>query len=301
QYHITEPVAAYNGKGRWGVPIDPFLGIGNQPPYYILADPPGSSSNRPEFQLTTPMTVSNANNLAAYISANCDPGPGYGTLTVLKVPPNTNIAGPVQVANAFRSDPVVSHDISLFNGPGGQSTIAHGNLLTLPVGNSFLYVEPLYVQSNYPLLARVITYYGQQIGYESNLTDSLNDIRLPNQSTGQLVNSQNGGQSTTSPPPTTPPPTPTTPPPTPTTPPPTTTTPPANGSTSVPGTQVRLLQQIDSYFKESQHAYKQGNFAAGARAQAKAQQLIETYLARYGSLPARGSPAPKSPPSPSGG
>jgi uncharacterized membrane protein (UPF0182 family) len=289
QYHITNPVAAYNGKGRWGVPIDPFLLTGNQPPYYILADPPGTTSNRPEFQLTSPMTVSNANNLAAYISANCDRN-GYGTLTVLKVPNNTNIAGPLQVANAFKSDPVVSQNLTLFNGQGGQTSIRHGNLLTLPVGGSFLYVEPLYVQSNYPLLARVITYYGGKIGYEANLNQSLNDIRLPNQSTGELLNQNPGNQNPTTPPPTSTAPTT-----------PTNTTspapPPTGGSTSVPATQVQLLQQIQTYFQDSQQAYKHGNFAAGAKWQAKAQQLIEQYLRKYRSLPAGGSPTANASPS----
>jgi hypothetical protein len=59
---------------------------------------------------------------------------------------------------------------------------------------------------------------------------------------------------------------------------------------------VQLLQQIDAYFQDSQRAYKQGNFAAGARWQAKAQQLIEQYLRNYGSLPGGGSgPATASP------
>jgi hypothetical protein len=61
-----------------------------------------------------------------------------------------------------------------------------------------------------------------------------------------------------------------------------------------------LLQQIDGYFKQSQQAYKQGNFAAGARAQAKAQQLIEDYLGKYGALRAPGASAPASSATPTG-
>jgi hypothetical protein len=61
------------------------------------------------------------------------------------------------------------------------------------------------------------------------------------------------------------------------------------------------LQQIDGYFKQSQQAYKQGNFAAGARYQAKAQQLIEKYLGKFGPLPSGGSSPGRAPsPTPSG-
>jgi hypothetical protein len=64
---------------------------------------------------------------------------------------------------------------------------------------------------------------------------------------------------------------------------------------------VQLLQQIDGYFKHSQEAYKRGNFALGARDQAKAQQLIEQYLAKYGSLPSKRSSSPaRSSPTPGG-
>jgi uncharacterized membrane protein (UPF0182 family) len=279
QYHITNPVASYNGRGKWGVPIDPNQRTGSQPPYYILADQPGQSSNKPVFQLTSPMTVTNANNVAAYISADCGPN-DYGHLTVLKVPSNTNVAGPVQVANAFRSNPTVSHDISLFNQQSGQSRVVHGNLLTLPVGNSFLYVEPLYVRAAYPILARVITYFGGHIGYEATLNDSLNDLRL-GRSAGTLVNSENGaGQTGTSSPPSSPQ--------APETPPHSTSAPPT-GTISVPANQVQLLQQINTDFKRSQRAYANGNYRAGAIGQADAQQLIEQYLRTYGALPVSGS------------
>ena len=114
------------------VPADPF-NTGNQPPFYVLAAPPAGSSNTPEFQLTSVMTVNNSPNLAAYISVDCDAGPDYGQMTVLQVSGNSVIQGPQQIANDFKTQSKISEDITLLG--TGQSRVIHGNLLTLPVGS----------------------------------------------------------------------------------------------------------------------------------------------------------------------
>ncbi|MCU1655989.1 MAG: conserved rane protein of unknown function, partial [Pseudonocardiales bacterium] len=175
QYHVTDPVTFYNVRDKWTVPVDPNATSGDQPPYYVLADAPGGNGSTPEFQLTTPMMVNNSPNLAAFISANSDPGPNYGKITVRVVTNNGAIQGPQQIANVFKTNTQISKDISLLN--QGQSSIIHGNLLTLPVGGTFLYVEPLYVQSSYPTLQRVLVSYGDKIGYGATLADALSDLR----------------------------------------------------------------------------------------------------------------------------
>jgi uncharacterized membrane protein (UPF0182 family) len=205
QYHITDPVDAYNGKGKWQVPDDPFAARGiAQPPYYILAAPPtGPIGDKPEFQLTTPMVVpGGTNNLAAYVSADSDYGPNYGKISVLEVPTQNNIDGPSQIGNIFTSEPVISKDISLLG--TGQSSVLHGNLLTLPVGRSFLYVEPLYVQgtggsASFPTLRRVLVTYGDNTGYGKTLADALQDLQTPGE-VGASIDTGNGGSTQTPPP-----------------------------------------------------------------------------------------------------
>ena len=61
QYHVDDPVTFYNVRDKWTVPDDPAATTGgDQPPYYVLADPPGTpASTEPQFQLTTPMMVNN--------------------------------------------------------------------------------------------------------------------------------------------------------------------------------------------------------------------------------------------------
>jgi hypothetical protein len=289
QYHITQPVDSYNGKGRWSVPPDPFVVGENQPPYYVLASPPGSPSNAPQFQLTTPMVVNGATNLAAYISANSDNGANYGTLTVLEVTGKSTIYGPSQVANDLKSTAVISKDITQLD--QGQSAVLHGNLLTLPVGNSFLYVEPLYVESTasssaFPTLQRVLVRYGNgnQVGYEATLSDALDDIRLQRApgslvSTGQTSGSGNTTSPTVSP------------------------TPTQNGSSSsssaqppLPASVTAVLAQLDTAFANLDAAYKTGDPVKIGQAEAEIKRLSEQYQKLRGgsasSTPPKSSPSP---------
>ena len=62
----------------------------------------------------------------------------------------------------------------------GNSTVKQGNLLTLPVGGGFLYVQPVYVQStssgSYPLLQKVLVAFGDKIAFEDTLDQALNEF-----------------------------------------------------------------------------------------------------------------------------
>ncbi|MFL6162741.1 MAG: UPF0182 family protein [Jatrophihabitantaceae bacterium] len=272
QYHVDDPRQFYNVADKWTVPNDPNIGgstTAAQPPYYVLASTPGGSSGAPEFQLTTPMKVNNSTNLAAYISVNSDPGADYGKMTVLRVPSSNVIQGPEQIANTFNSTSAISKDISLLD--SGGSSVIHGNLLTLPIGNSFLYVEPLYVQASgangYPILQRVLVAYGDKVGYAANLSNAL--INLSVGETGASLTTPGA----TSPPDTsTPSSSASSPTPTPT---PTQSSSPPPSAT--PG-EVQLLAQLDIALSKLQAAYKAGDFAAVGQAQADVQRLTEAYL-----------------------
>jgi uncharacterized membrane protein (UPF0182 family) len=262
QYHVDDPVRFYNVADKWTVPTDPFATSGDQPPYYVLANPAAGKSTTPQFQLTTPMTVNNSPNLAAYISVNSDAGPDYGKMTVLVVPNKTAIQGPQQIANVFKTQSQISEDITLLD--TGQSRIIHGNLLTLPLGNSFLYVEPLYVQSTYPTLQRVLVTYGDAIGYGATLSAALSDLQ-PGHTVGQTLKELGA---TTTPPSSSSP----------------TATPSSTGTASPTGpvSKDALLAELNSAFSELQNAYKSGDFAVIGQAQAKVQKLLQQYETKYG-------------------
>ena len=279
RYHVDDPVTFYNVRDQWTVPTDPTAASGDQPPYYIIADKPEGNGTASEFQLTSPMKVNNRDNLAAYITVDSDPD-GYGKMTVFKLPTNSTIQGPTQVFNRFSSEPAISRDISLLNQGGSQ--VLHGNLLTLPVGNTFLYVEPLYVAragGGFPLLQAILVAYGDQLGYGSSVSDALTHLAPVGQVPPLRTAASPGGTVPSSTP--TPTPTPTRP----STSPPSSTAPPAAGADTV-------LKQLDAAFTELQNAYKSGDLARIGEAQAKVQRLTQEYIALRGSATATPTPSP---------
>ncbi|PRW64784.1 UPF0182 family protein [Actinopolyspora mortivallis] len=180
RYHVDNPGDFYATRGFWEVPNDPNesqrSGPGEkQPPFYVIAQAP--TQDKPTFQLTSAMTPLERQNLSAWISASSDPE-NYGELTVLELPTDNQTLGPGQVQRKMESTPKVTEDRTLFDNPGVRAMF--GNLLTLPVKGGMLYVEPIYIRPNsedsYPQLARVLTSYGDRVGYADTLQESLEQI-----------------------------------------------------------------------------------------------------------------------------
>jgi uncharacterized membrane protein (UPF0182 family) len=175
RYHITDPHSFYAGTDYWKVPDDPTKdGFTAQPPYYLTLARPGQTT--PSFQLTTSLLQNNGRNLAAFVSADSDPASStYGTLFTLQLPSNALVPGPGLVHNDFRAFPAASTEISLLDQHG--STVDEGNLLTLPIGGSFVYVEPLYVRStaatSFPTLKRVLVDFNGTVAYAPTLAAAL--------------------------------------------------------------------------------------------------------------------------------
>ena len=180
-YHVDTASAYYGGQDFWRVPSDPStLGQNSaaQPPYYQTMQLPGAT--KPAFSLSTSFVPRGGRqNLTAFAVVNSDAGPDYGKITVLQLPRSTNIAGPSQVSSNFEAKPDVAQALSLLR--QGGSDVVLGNLLTLPVGNGLLYVEPVYVKatansSSYPLLQKVLVSFGDQIGFDSTLQGALDQV-----------------------------------------------------------------------------------------------------------------------------
>ena len=100
------------------------------------------------------------------------------------------IQGPEQVANIFNTEPTNLAGHLAARTAAARASL-HGNLLTLPIGNSFLYVEPLYVQAiggqrQYPMLRRVLVSYGNKIGFGEDLAGALSDLQ-PGAITGHTI------------------------------------------------------------------------------------------------------------------
>jgi uncharacterized membrane protein (UPF0182 family) len=152
---------------------------------------PGSKT--PTFSLTTPFVPRGGReNLSAFAAVNSTAGPDYGKISVLQLPRSTNIAGPSQVASNFEAKPEVANTLSLLR--QGGSDVVLGNLLTLPVGNGLLYVQPVYVRATsnsaaYPLLQKVLVSFGDVIGFDSSLKGALDQVFGGNSGTSSSTTS----------------------------------------------------------------------------------------------------------------
>ncbi|MGH3406225.1 MAG: UPF0182 family protein, partial [Streptosporangiaceae bacterium] len=179
QFHVTDAADFYGGQDFWSVPGDPASASGgrlSQPPYYLTMTMPGPVT--PRFSLLTTFTQRGRRNLAALMTVDSQPGPGYGRLEILQLPQNTGIDGPQQVHGAFEADTSASGDLSLWR--KGGSTVTFGNLVTVPLGGGLLSTQPLYVSSSaagsYPALKRVFAYFDGQIGYAPTLQGALAQV-----------------------------------------------------------------------------------------------------------------------------
>ncbi len=160
-YHMTNPDEFYNRVDAWRIANEiQAQGSVKQPvqPYYVKTRLPGS--DREEFVLFVPMTPAGGqrDNMVAWIAGRAD-APDYGRLRVLRFPQDRTIFGPLQVEGRIDNDSVIRQQLTLLCPQGSGTQCIRGNLLVLPVASSFIYIEPLFIQSaqiKIPELQRVI-------------------------------------------------------------------------------------------------------------------------------------------------
>jgi len=143
-------------------------------PYYVLARLPQSDAL--EFMLISPLTPENRDNMISWMAAKSDPG-NYGDLVVYKLPKERLIYGPAQIEARIDQDPEISHQIALWDQRG--SRVIRGNLMVIPIENSFLYVEPVFLLAedvDIPQLQRVIVAIGDAISMQPTLDEALFDL-----------------------------------------------------------------------------------------------------------------------------
>lgn len=197
RYHLTNPSAFYNGANAWSV--SPTSGVSQSlslsstviqgqtiygpplpmsPLYQVLQQPGTSGQRLTELDAYVPQNQSNftAQNLTGFLMADSDPD-DYGKLTVYKTPTSRVVQGPAQAEATMSQDATVSRAISLLDVRG--TYVVLGNILVVPIGQSVLYVRPLYVSSRsnaQPQLTAVITEYNGLVGYEPTVSAALQAV-----------------------------------------------------------------------------------------------------------------------------
>ncbi len=174
-YHMTDPQVFYNREDQWQIPNEVY-GDKPQPvePYYLITSLPNVPFE--EFVLLLPYTPKQRTNLIAWLAARSD-GDNYGKLLLYEFPKQRLVYGTEQIEARINQDPEISQQISLWNRQG--SRVIQGNLLVIPIKESLLYVEPIYLEATtnkLPTLVRVIVAYENKIVMAESLDEALKAI-----------------------------------------------------------------------------------------------------------------------------
>ena len=142
-YHMKDVQVFYNQEDLWEIP-DEIYGNSRQEmeSYHIIIRLP--EEEKEEFVLMLPFVPSKKDNMIAWMAARCDL-PDYGNLIVYKLPKEKLVFGPMQVEARVDQQTEISKEMTLWGQRG--STVIRGNLLAIPIRNTFIYVEPIYLEA----------------------------------------------------------------------------------------------------------------------------------------------------------
>ena len=171
-YHMAEPEIFYHREDQWQKPVlsrapergDPFLR------HMVMRLP---EERQAEFILMVPFTPRGKDNLASWMVARND-GQHYGQLVVYRFPKQSLVFGPTQIVNRINQDTDISGQITLWDQRGSQ--VIRGNLLVIPIEESLIYVQPLYLRAEggrIPELKRVVVAYLNRVVMEETLEAGL--------------------------------------------------------------------------------------------------------------------------------
>jgi uncharacterized membrane protein (UPF0182 family) len=183
-FHMRDPEAFYNRADLWDLASTSTGASGiaaSVKPTYVVATLPDEDT--PEFLLLMPFTPANKDNLIGMMLARCD-GPHLGQLVFQQLGKQNIIFGPKQIESFINQDQTISKDLTLWNQQ--SSEVLRGQILVLPIDNSFLYVEPIYIHASgarMPQLKKVALAMGNRLAYANTYEEAL-----------ALLIAQTGGQ-----------------------------------------------------------------------------------------------------------
>ena len=174
-YHMQDPQVFYNKEDLLSIPMRKVDEEEQEiEPYYTIMRLPGE--DKEEFVLLLPFTPNNRDNMRAWLAARSD-GTHYGKLLALNFPKARLVYGPKQVDARIDQDAFISQQLSLWGQRGSQ--VIRGSLLAIPIQDSLLYVQSLYLaaeQGSLPELKRVVAVFGNRIAMRENLEDALHEL-----------------------------------------------------------------------------------------------------------------------------
>jgi hypothetical protein len=233
-YHMENPTVFYNREDLWRFPTEVYEGNTEiVAPYYIIMRLP--QAEREEFVLILPFTPVNKDNTIGWMAGRSD-GEEYGNLIVYDFPKQKLVYGPSQIEARIDQNPEISQQLTLWSQEG--SKVIRGDLLVIPIEESLIYVEPVYLRAErgeLPELKRVVVAYQNEIVMTPTLDEAFDAIF---------------GDTTT----------PSTP---------------AETPTGTPTVSANLAQQAQEAYQQAQQALQQGDWASYGRYQRQLGDLLQ--------------------------
>ena len=174
-FHMTVPQVFYNREDLWVLPEENYAGkVAPMKPYYILMKLP--ASDQLEYLLMTPFTPQKRNNMISWMAARSD-FPDYGKMLFYQLPKEKLIYGPMQIEAMIDQNTTIAQQLTLWDQKG--SRVIRGNLIAVPIENSFMYVVPVYLTAegtDFPQLKRVIVISGDKVAMEPTLDEAIQSV-----------------------------------------------------------------------------------------------------------------------------
>ena len=175
KYHMTDPAVFYNQEDLWVRATEKYYNnVKNVDPYYVMWRPPESEET--EFVLFLPFTPKNKQVLIGWIAGMCD-GESYGDVLAYKFPKEKRVLGTQQVETKIDQDSYLSGQLSLWDQRGSQ--VIRGNMLVIPIQDTLLYVEPIYLKAEtaaYPELRLVALMHNDNLSYAETFDAALQGL-----------------------------------------------------------------------------------------------------------------------------
>ncbi len=175
-YHMEDIDVFYNQEDLWQLPQQ--IGKGDRSeqmqPYYVIMRLPNAAGE--EFLQILPFTPARKDNMVAWMAARCD-GDQYGQLVLYEFPKQVLVYGPQQIEARIDQNTDISGQLTLWNQQG--SSVIRGNLLVIPVDQSLLYFESVYLRADkgaFPELKRVIVAFKDNVIMRNTLSEALEEI-----------------------------------------------------------------------------------------------------------------------------
>ncbi|MBP1969129.1 uncharacterized membrane protein (UPF0182 family) [Virgibacillus natechei] len=175
-YHMSDLEVFYNREDVWEFPTELYFDEDiEMEPYYVTMELPEYEEE--EFILMMPFTPRNRQNMIAWMGVRND-GEHYGEKFVYNFPKQKNVYGPQQIENRINQDSRISQELNLW--AQGGSEVIRGNLLALPIEDTVMYVEPIYIESSnetsLPEVKQVVLAYEDHIVMEETFDQSLEQM-----------------------------------------------------------------------------------------------------------------------------